>query len=65
MRLRFAETLQDDGNLYVDNLRGAKATDLYTPAEDGTFSWTPRFTYHGFRYVEIAGAAAEAPTWRS
>lgn len=59
VRLRFAETLQDDGNLYVDNLRGAKATDLYTPAEDGTFSWTPRFTYHGFRYVEIAGAAAK------
>ena len=37
VRLRFAETLQDDGNLYVDNLRGAKATDLYTPAEERNF----------------------------
>jgi alpha-L-rhamnosidase len=54
--LRFAETLKADGNeLYVDNLRSARVTDVYTPARDGDFSWEPLFVYHGFRFVEIAG----------
>ena len=53
--LRFAEMLQADGTLYVENLRSALATDVYTPAVDGEFSWEPRFTFHGFRYVEISG----------
>ena len=51
----FSETLKDDGSLYMDNLRGAHVTDIYTPASDGLFSWEPRFTYHGFRFVEITG----------
>ena len=55
IKFRFAETLKDDGNLYIDNLRGAKATDIYIPAEDGNFSWEPKFVYHGFRFVEISG----------
>lgn len=53
--MRFAETLQKDGSLYMDNLRSAKVTDIYTPAKDGDFSWQPAFVYHGFRFVEIAG----------
>ena len=53
--MRFAETLQKDGSLYMDNLRSAKVTDIYTPARDGEFSWQPRLVYHGFRFVEIAG----------
>lgn len=55
IRLRFAETLQPDGSLYMANLRGALVTDIYTPAQDGMFSWEPKFTYHGFRFVEITG----------
>ena len=53
--LRFAETLKPDGTLYMDNLRGAKVTDIYTPAKDGPISWEPSFVYHGFRFVEING----------
>lgn len=53
--LRFAETLNPDGTLYVANLRGAKVTDIYTPAKDGPFSWEPSFVFHGFRFVEIEG----------
>ena len=53
--MRFAETLKDDGSLYMDNLRGAKVTDIYTPAKDGSFSWEPSFVFHGFRYFEISG----------
>lgn len=53
--MRFAETLNPDGTLYMDNLRGAKVTDIYTPAEDGNFSWEPSFVFHGFRFMEISG----------
>lgn len=53
--MKFAELLQKDGSLYMDNLRKALVTDIYTPANDGSFSWQPRFVYHGFRFVEISG----------
>lgn len=53
--MRFAEAVNDDGTLYTANLRGAKATNIYTPAKDGEFTWCPRFTYQGFRYVEVSG----------
>jgi len=53
--LRFAETLNPDGSLYVANLRTAKVTDKYTLKGEGTESFEPRFTYHGFRFVEIKG----------
>ena len=53
--LRFAEALKDDGMLYLDNIRGAKVTDVYILKGDKTESWEPRFTYHGFRFVEMRG----------
>ncbi len=56
--LRFAEMLNPDGTLYVENLRSAKATDTYVCAGDGEFVWEPRFTFHGFRYVEVSGVAS-------
>jgi len=56
--MRFAELLNPDSTLYLANLRGAKVTDIYTPAKDGEFSWEPSFVYHGFRFVEISGLDA-------
>jgi alpha-L-rhamnosidase len=53
--LRHAETLKTDGTLYLDNLRGAKVTDTYTLKGKGTEVYEPRFTYHGFRFVEVTG----------
>ncbi|MBI5084221.1 MAG: family 78 glycoside hydrolase catalytic domain [Acidobacteria bacterium] len=55
VRMRFAETLTPEGTLYLDNLRSARATDLYTLKGGGMEAWEPRFTYHGFRYVEVTG----------
>jgi len=55
--LRHAEMLDDDGAPYTANLRGAPQVDRYTPRVDGKFSFEPRFTYHGFRYVEVSGLA--------
>lgn len=56
IRLRFAELLQESGELYVRNLRDALVTDTYIVRGDevGT-EWSPRFVYHGFRYVEVTG----------
>lgn len=53
--LRHAETLKPDGSLYLDNIRGAKVTDVYTLRGNGDEVYEPRFTYHGFRYVEVTG----------
>ncbi len=55
IRLRHAETLRDDGMLYTNNLRSARATDKYVLRGSGDESYNPRFTYHGFRYVELTG----------
>ena len=61
--LRFAETLQPDGSLYTANLRTARATDRYTLKGEGAEVYEPRFTYHGFRYVELTGwPGSTAPT---
>jgi alpha-L-rhamnosidase len=59
VKLRFAEALKDDGTLYLDNLRGALITDLYTLKSSEPEYWEPAFTYHGFRYVEITGYPGE------
>jgi len=61
--LRFAESLYPDGSVNQENLRSADATDTYTlrgsdtdPAGDGDVEiWEPRFTYHGFRYIQVEG----------
>jgi alpha-L-rhamnosidase len=62
VKLRFAESLQPNGELFVANLRDAKVTDVYTlsgvrahvPMESWEV-WEPSFVYHGFRYVEVSG----------
>jgi len=49
--------------IYTGNLRSAKATDQYicngNEAEDESFEWYPRLTYHGFRFVQINTSLAE------
>lgn len=55
IQMRFAETLKPDGDLYTANLRSAKQTDIYITKGGGLEQWEPRFTYHGFRYVELTG----------
>ena len=56
VELRFAEILKASGEVDQANLRGARASDLYTLKGDPAGeTWEPRFTYHGFRYVEVRG----------
>lgn len=53
--LRHAEMLNADGSLYTKNLRGAPSIDTYISKGEGVETWQPRFTFHGFRYVEVTG----------
>ena len=54
--LRHSEMIyRDTRELDTRNLRDAKQTDTYTYGADGLAVFEPRFTYHGFRYVEITG----------
>ncbi|CAA9568753.1 MAG: GH78 / CBM67 [uncultured Thermomicrobiales bacterium] len=55
VRLRFAERLNPDGTLYTTNLRTARQTDTYVLRGGGEETWEPRFTFHGFQYVELTG----------
>lgn len=55
VKLRYAESLQPNGELYVANLRDARVTDLYNLSGEREEQWHPTFVYHGFRYVEITG----------
>lgn len=60
--LRFAEVLNPDNSLYTANLRTARVTDYYTFKGEGEEVWEPKFTFHGFRYVELSGYPGEATT---
>lgn len=53
--IRHAEMLNPDGTVYTKNLRGAPSIDHYTCKGDGIEVWQPKFTFHGFRYVELTG----------
>lgn len=59
--IRHAERLNPDGTIYTINLRSAKATDTYICKGEGVEVWSPRFTFHGFQYVEVSGLT-EAPS---
>jgi alpha-L-rhamnosidase len=58
--LRFAEMLDADGAIYTTNLRTARATDYYTFKGEGEEVWEPKFTFHGFRYVQVDGYPGKA-----
>lgn len=53
--LKFGERILKDGTIDQTNLFTAAATDVYILAGKGIESWEPRFTYHGFRYVQLEG----------
>ncbi len=56
VQLRYGEMLHPDGSLMTENLRRARATDFYILRGDKHGEeWTPRFTFHGFQYVEVTG----------
>ncbi|QDU90815.1 Bacterial alpha-L-rhamnosidase [Pirellulimonas nuda] len=60
VRLRFGEMLHPDGRLMTENLRKARAHDHYICKGDPAGEeFSPRFTFHGFRYVEVSDFPGE------
>lgn len=60
IRLRYAEELDDSGRLDLFTARGARSEDVFVLAGTGAEEvYEPRFTYHGFCYVEIFGYPGE------
>ena len=55
--LTHAEELRQNGELFTDILRGAKAQDVYIASgeEQNNTIWQPEFVYHGFRYAAVEG----------
>jgi alpha-L-rhamnosidase len=53
--LKHAEVLFENGLVNQQNLRTARATDTYVLKGEGVEVYEPRFTYHGFRYVQVEG----------
>ena len=54
VRLRHAESLDENGNFYTGNLSFAKSEDTFRSAGQPA-EYLPRFTYHGFRYLCVEG----------
>jgi len=60
--LRFAEALHPDGRLNVTSNRRALQTDTYVLRGDPKGeTFEPRFTFHGFRFVEVTGYPGPLP----
>lgn len=59
IRLRYAEDLRADGTLDTTSNEGALATDVYVMKGEGREVYEPRFTFHGFEYVEVTGFPGE------
>ena len=60
--MKFGEVLMPDGKSLDMGTTGHFATgveqaDVYVCKGGGVEMWSPRFTYHGFRYVEVSGLA--------
>lgn len=54
--MKYGEVLFPNGDLMTENLRMARATDTYILKGDPNGeTYMPRFTYHGFQYVEVSG----------
>ncbi|QHC65670.1 family 78 glycoside hydrolase catalytic domain [Rathayibacter sp. VKM Ac-2759] len=47
------------GEADFETIRTAAATDRYMLRGEGAETWEPRFTFHGFRYVEVDGWPGE------
>ncbi len=53
--LRYSELLYDNGMINRETIRAAKSRDIYFLHGGGEETYEARFTYHGFRYVEVTG----------
>ncbi len=56
--LLYSELLAENGDVYRDNITcyihgDIAQQDIYLHGNTETFTWHPKFVYHGFRYVKV------------
>lgn len=64
--IRYAEVLYPDmpeyegriGTMMLENYRDATSTDIYICSGKDGEVYQPKFTFHGYRYIEISGVSA-------
>lgn len=61
IKFQFAEVLEK-GEIGTRPLRSAKCLDTLILDGNGPITWEPKFTFHGFRYVEVTGWPEESTT---
>lgn len=59
LQIKYAEQIKDDGSLEMNNMgayypESEMQTDVFI-CNGNSFEWSPKFCYHGFRYIEISG----------
>ena len=54
LTIQYSEARKADGTIEPKMNREAKSTDSYILHGFGVEEWEPRFTYHGFRFVQIS-----------
>ena len=63
LKMRMGEILNEDGSIDFSTTgvfaTGVIQTDEYICAGDGVETWNPRFSYHGYRYLELSGLKSE------
>lgn len=59
VELNCFEVLDQDGNVYQDNLRNAKQSIIYYCRDNKSALYHPSFTFQGFRYVRVAAYPGE------
>lgn len=62
--LRYAEWADKQGNISQKSGGAApllKQVDAFVASDDEQVAWTPAFTWHGFRYVEVRGLESKPP----
>lgn len=59
IELHCFEVLDAKGNVYLDNLRGAKESIKYIFSQNGKISYAPSFTFMGFQYAKIVSFPGE------
>ena len=62
LKISHAEVLDKAGNFYTENLRAAKAQDIYILKGDGEETFEPHFTFHGFQFIRLEGRVADQIT---
>ncbi|WP_298495845.1 family 78 glycoside hydrolase catalytic domain [uncultured Algibacter sp.] len=55
LKIRFSEMLLKDNTFYTKNYRSAKSTDYYVAAKNEIIEYVPKFTFHGFQFLELSG----------